>query len=74
MVSKYYVLDVETTVNNTSPDKKKCGLASPFHEDNRIVAYGIKTADVVAPVLFYEREIGRYSTKSDIGSTLTRRS
>ena len=74
MVSKYYVLDVETTVNNTSPDKKNCGLASPFHEDNRIVASGIKTADVVAPVLFYEREIGRYSTKSDIGSTLTEES
>ena len=56
MASKYYVVDVETTVNNTSIDKKKCGLATPFHEDNRIVAYGIKTADVIAPILFYERE------------------
>ena len=56
MDKNYYVVDVETTVNNTSKDKKKCGLASPFHEDNRIVAYGIKTPDVIAPILFYERE------------------
>ena len=58
MDSKYYVVDVETTVNNTDKDKKKCGLATPFDDNNRIVAIGIKTADVIAPILFYEQEDG----------------
>tara|TARA_R100000781_G_scaffold110707_1_gene76347 strand:+ start:1956 stop:3281 length:1326 start_codon:yes stop_codon:yes gene_type:complete len=56
MDSKYCVLDVETTVNNTHQDKKKCGLANPFCEDNRIVAFGLKTIDIIAPILFYEKE------------------
>jgi len=58
MDNKYCVLDVETTVNNTDKDKKKCGLATPFDDNNRIVAIGIKTADVIAPILFYEQEDG----------------
>ena len=58
MDSKYYVVDVETTVNNTDKDKKKCGLATPFDDNNRIVAIGIKTADVIEPILFYEQEDG----------------
>tara|TARA_R100001082_G_scaffold90419_2_gene56931 strand:- start:13942 stop:15183 length:1242 start_codon:yes stop_codon:yes gene_type:complete len=53
MDSKYCVIDVETTVNNTNPNKKKCGLGSPFCDDNSIVAFGLKTANLESPVLFY---------------------
>ena len=58
MDKNYYVLDVETTVNNTDKDRKKCGLATPFDDNNWIVAIGIKTSDVIAPILFYKQEDG----------------
>tara|TARA_R110002020_G_scaffold461981_1_gene681231 strand:- start:3469 stop:4779 length:1311 start_codon:yes stop_codon:yes gene_type:complete len=60
--SNYYVLDLETTVNNTSKFKKKCGLASPHYWNNRIVATGILKGNSMEdkwegelPKLFHER-------------------
>ena len=49
----YFVIDLETSVNNIGKDKSKCGIASPHHHNNVIVATGIMTDKCKYPKLFY---------------------